>query len=593
MAGVWKKLLLLTVLLMGVFHLTIFASASDYPEHPYGSFDNFSWVFNMTDRAISLNSSLPMEETKRCFVSFYSQDNKFICCSYADFLQGTTDFSVPVSMEDIPDNFSMKIFFTDINFCPISAAAEWEIAITQPTCTGKGYTMVCSDDTSYICAVVPALGHSWGEWSTLKDAGTIEPGTCQHTCSVCQVLEYKPVYPDAEIPILRMYGDISNIEKRSEVAIQTEFSGAGIEFSNWAALKYQGHSSIVYDKKNFTIKFYQDETHSQADKYTFYDWNKESKYILKANYVDPSKCRNLVCADLWSEICMCRDGTKHIKKLFNYGAIDGMPVAVYLNDSYIGLYDMVLHKDDDLYDLDKDQLDALMIINQCTMDEALFKAPAVFSDESNWELEFCGTEDQTWAKEQLNNTIDFICTASDEDFSNNKVLKEYFNIDSAVDYMLTMYAFGLTNSYAKNLVLLSYGGDPWIFSMFDMEDAFGLYQNGTGVYDASYMLPSCTDGVWDSGTGSILWDRLLANYQSRITARYTQLRQSIFTVDYILGKVQAQLDKIPVEFFEADLSLYPDMPRLENTTQQISHYLIQRFALLDQLFLSETEEQGE
>ena len=146
-----------------------------------------------------------------------------------------------------------------------------------------------------------------------------------------------------------------------------------------------------------------------------------------------------------------------------------------------------------------------------------------------------------------------------------------------------MYSLGLTNSYAKNLVLLSYSDDPWIMSMFDMENAFGIRPDGLGFVDPSYCLPSCTEGTWDSGTGSLFWDRLLQCYEGRIRARYAQLREKLFTVPYIEKKLTALTGRIPEEYYAADRALYPEM--LSEEDGYIITYLSRRLELLDALFL--------
>ena len=583
-----KAVLIAVIFMFCLLILTVSAFALTEDELPGGSFSGLRW--NLDTSSGTLFISRTEENTPQgvslCIAAVYSENGQMQqLCTFeipSDSQQLELSFS-----KTLTDTFLLRFFFLDESLIPVVTNSDWEITVVEPGCVSKGYTVVSDGENSFFYCVVPALGHHWGEWETIDEPCGVEPGLQSRDCTVCGTKDNEPLYPETDLPILRLYGNIENIEKRVDVPVTSRFCGAGISFENYANLKYQGHSSLVYPKKNFTIKFYKDIARTQADKYQFYNWNKEAKYILRANYVDPSKARNLICADLWFDVCKCREGTKHIKKLFHYGATDGMPTGVYLNDQYIGLYDLTLHKDDDLYDLDKGQEDALMIINHSTMDESLFRAPAIFADDSDWELEFCGTEDQTWPKEKLNALIDFVINSSDEEFSDKKVLKQHLNIDSAIDYLLSMYAFGLTNSYAKNLVLLSYSQDPWIFSMFDMEDAFGLSIDGSTQLSPEYALPSYTDSVWDSGTGSLLWDRMLQCYSERIAARYTELRQSVFTEEYILDTAKARLDKIPEDFFLADRALYPEMPDLDtNTLNQISEYLSARFELLDKLFLT-------
>ena len=116
------------------------------------------------------------------------------------------------------------------------------------------------------------------------------------------------------------------------------------------------------------------------------------KYILKANYNDPSHCRNVVCADIWAEMVQSRARLpRELTVLSNYGAADGFPVSVYLNDEFHGLYTLTLHKDDDLFGMEDGKKQALLILNDASSEEAYFRAETSFGLGSPWEIEFCGT----------------------------------------------------------------------------------------------------------------------------------------------------------------------------------------------------------
>ena len=70
--------------------------------------------------------------------------------------------------------------------------------------------------------------------------------------------------PDKEtkpsVPKVYFTGDMSGMEtKKDEKIIQVEFKSDELEFSSYANIKLQGTSSLAYDKKNYTIKLYNDE----------------------------------------------------------------------------------------------------------------------------------------------------------------------------------------------------------------------------------------------------------------------------------------------------------------------------------------------
>ena len=64
---------------------------------------------------------------------------------------------------------------------------DYETSSTASSCTEEGYTIYtcerCGD--SYVDDTVPALGHSYGDWVTVKEQNCTETGSKQKTCSAC------------------------------------------------------------------------------------------------------------------------------------------------------------------------------------------------------------------------------------------------------------------------------------------------------------------------------------------------------------------------------------------------------------------------
>ena len=225
-----------------------------------------------------------------------------------------------------------------------------------------------------------------------------------------------------------------------------------------------------------------------------------------------------------------------------------------------------------------------MICNRQTADEALFRAEAAFAEDysSDWEVEFCGTEDQTWAKESFNRLIRFVKDSSDEAFREH--LDEYLDTDAAVDYLLFIYALGLEHSGAKDLVMLTYGG-PWIPAAFDMDEAFGLDPGNARYRDPEDFVPVFTGDTADSRTGSLLWDRLLACMGDRITERYRTLRESSLSEAFMIRCVRDFIAQIPESFYDYDLYLYPDRTVKDtHMDEQIEQYIAGRMQVLDRVF---------
>ena len=462
----------------------------------------------------------------------------------------------------------------------------YSVEVIPPTCTDGGYSLYTNPETGEVVMedVVPAVGHIFGSWQITEEATLLTPGSRSRICESCGETQTARAYYEGSLSVIALEGDLTGIGKKSEVPMQASLFLEEGEIESFASLKHQGHSSLQFSKKNYTLKLWKDDQLTEKNKLTLSHWNKENKYILKADYLDPTMCRNLICADVWADVAASReDLPENFTELSNYGAVDGFPALLYINGEFQGIYNMNLHKDDDLFGMEEDAYHAVMITNDSTAPEAFFKGEAAFADTSPWEVEFCGTAEETWAKDKLNELIRFVMESDDATF--RKELHKYLDVNSAVDYLLSIYALGLTNHGADELVLVCYGkNDPWICSMYDMETGFGLSSDGKTFLPAEVFLPGA-----DSATDNLLWDRLWQNFYPELCARYTELRQSVFAPEALIGRVTDFTAPIPEEAYEANDALHEDYPAAKTGLAQMADYIEKRMELTDKLFLSSEE----
>ena len=466
-----------------------------------------------------------------------------------------------------------------LSLFPAAAFAEQITTRIEPSCTEAGQILTEDPQTHTVRAeTIPPTGHSFGEW-TPADGGYEE-----RICSVCGASEHRVMMTAAEeqFPRLDLRGSMEGINKKARVTLEADFTGAGEDFQCYAVMTMQGHSTLGLDKQNYTLRFYDDQDAQEKHKLRFGDWKKEHKFILKADYLDVTQGRNLICAQLWRAVEETRENLPpQIAALPTLGTVDGFPVSVWLNDSFLGLYTLCLHKDDDLYGMHDGEQSAILICNRSVEDEAFFRAPVELDAEGvhDWEIEFSGTEDWDWARESFNSLIDFVMRSSDEEFRER--LRDYLDVDAAIDYLVFICTLGLVNSGAKDLVMLSYGG-AWIPTAFDMDEAFGMMPGGEGFYPPDSFLPQREDGVWTSGTGSLLWDRLLQNFDEEIRTRYQTLRQGVLSEENILSAVDAYIGGIPASLYLREAERYPGRPAASEMKEQIQNYLIERLPILDE-----------
>ncbi len=82
---------------------------------------------------------------------------------------------------------------------PTEHTHQYSKTVTAPTCTTDGFTTYrCQCGYSYNSNMVPALGHSWSDWETIKDATETEAGLKRRTCQVCAQPQEETIAPGTE-----------------------------------------------------------------------------------------------------------------------------------------------------------------------------------------------------------------------------------------------------------------------------------------------------------------------------------------------------------------------------------------------------------
>lgn len=97
------------------------------------------------------------------------------------------------------------------------------------------------------------------------------------------------------------------MSKDVEKVLEFEYlNGAQVE-KGFAKVSWQGDSSINYPKKNLKIKLYSDELLTKKAKIApRAGWMADSKFVLKANWVDATHSRNIVNSNIWAQLTQNR-----------------------------------------------------------------------------------------------------------------------------------------------------------------------------------------------------------------------------------------------------------------------------------------------
>ena len=214
---------------------------------------------------------------------------------------------------------------------------------------------------------------------------------------------------------------------------------------------------MEYPKKNYNIQFFKSGTDYEK-KYKVEmkeGWGKESKYTLKANYIDYTQSRNVVSARIYGDIVKSRNIDDPLNNLINGGAIDGFPIVIFENGVFQGLYTLNIPKDDWLVGMNGDDTTKEAMLMADSWSESVGLREHMNYDFSNgWELEYCSTEDNeeigtTWVVDSFNKMIDFINNNDGIDFIRG--IGKYVDVDRAIDSMLYTSMIHANDNVAKKI----------------------------------------------------------------------------------------------------------------------------------------------
>lgn len=399
----------------------------------------------------------------------------------------------------------------------------------------------------------------------------------------------EPVEDD--IPKVFFEGDITGMTKDNEKILNFAYKSKTKQFDGYVKMKWQGSSSLSFPKKNFTIKMFSDETCETKLKKTFKDWKHEgNKYVLKANYIDHTHARNIVTANLWTEIVASRSdydslpiGLRNSPK---NGAIDGFPVKLYLNGKYEGIYTWNIGKDDWMFGVDEDNVNQAVICaeknnngNLSTTDRNVlaceFRANANI-DGNDWDLEMPDVLHDN-IKTSFNNLINCVKDTDDETFK--ATIGNYLDVTSALDYYILMYFSCAVDNLAKNLIMVTYDGVKWYCSAYDLDNIWGSRGTNTFV-DGTFQ---CPEGYQD--TNSLLWQRIEKCFANELYERYQTIRKNVLTFANVIDKFERFCDLIGTELYAEDVTIYSGIPYpTQNNLKQIRSFFTPRAEYVDACF---------
>lgn len=448
-----------------------------------------------------------------------------------------------------------------------------EEMVKAPICGSSGQQLyrchTCGQEKTE--EIPSAESHVKGtEWVTTLPATELSAGKEVLYCTRCQQIAEErriPALIEAEMPVLYFEGDYTAATNdKNEVPMRAYYvDPRGTEFSSHALIKVQGATSTLFPKKNYTVKLYKDAECASKFKVDL-GWGKESKYCLKANWIDYTQARNIISCRLWGEMVDSRPESplqERLSGLPNGGAIDGFPIAIYMNGEFHGLYTLNIPKDKWMFDMGDLTTEALLSAEDWVNtnfsvlmgDFSLNKNGDYVANNGGWEIKHFGTEktdgSTDWITESFNRLILFCQENQGAAFREG--IGQHLDVDAAIDYLLLCYTVYMRDNTSKNILWATYDGNVWFPSVYDQDATFGMVWDGKHFAPATECLPYFRNNAIVTGLGDfLLWDRLWNAFPERILQRYQALRKTILTEEHIVAAFEEFRGCIPDDVYHAD-----------------------------------------
>lgn len=367
-------------------------------------------------------------------------------------------------------------------------------------------------------------------------------------------------------------------------------------FTNYITMAIQGSSSQAYPKKNYTIKLFKDSARTKKDKHRFRDWEHTNKFVLKANWVDHSHARNIVCSRLWTQIVESRPDYTELPARFRNArmGVDGFPVKVYMNGIYHGIYTWNLPKSA-LFGMDEDIPENALLEGSTTGDDhipvMLFRAD---SDTSGTWKDETHDEKPEIITTAWNSVLAFVNSSSDSAFVSN--FENYFDKLSLIDQHIFIYLACIVDNLGKNQFYYTYDAELWYGGMYDMDGTWGCPPFPSSRSDWYAYNTVFQDGYTIRNAQPLtnkLHDRLSSLFATDIRSRYASLRQGVLSESNIISEFDKFMSTIPPQLYEEDYAettaggAYTEIPLAEtNNIYQIRNFVNARCTYVDSMILT-------
>lgn len=370
-------------------------------------------------------------------------------------------------------------------------------------------------------------------------------------------------------------------------------------------LAVQGDSSRKYPKKNFKTKFFKDDKYENKLKWKpKSNWQANSKFNFKANWIDATQARNLVNAQMIEKATASTpmeklDETKALLDTQGLGQMEGFPVEVYLADGYYGLFTLNTKKDDKTFGMDSDNPKHEVI--SVELADHVFRDPKATIDEKNYLTEIHDAPSAN-VKSNFEKLVQFINQSTPDDFV--KHLGDYIDVKSCINTMLYGILSKEYDYYGKSCLLCTWNDGAYFYMVpYDLDSTWGLFWDGSRIaedgndpwFDFEGLIKDPNQNSFISNHGqNRLFERIYEHFKPEVKKQYDLLRSTVWKNSDIIQAFKYFIDEIPEAAFEHEQQKWTALPSAKITDfAQIQNFIIRRGNAMDDFmnnhFLTQTD----
>lgn len=396
---------------------------------------------------------------------------------------------------------------------------------------------------------------------------------------------------DQELPASKDEGGV-------DVVFELKINGALLKA--YGNIKVQGSSTAYWLKKNWSLSFYSDEERTNELKLKIGDSIASSKWITKADWIDPTQLRNALSYGLWESMIQSRTTFPQYEVdnawINEQNMISGTPTGaqgfpktyisqVKVNNEHYGISLFLLGHDADNFNIDKSNPKHMYLDFDARGGDDLTKTWEKFSylGIGTWVNSYHpNINDLTELEKTAIENLGKLINSSLDEFEKNFDI--HLDKTNMIDMLLLIEVIFDNDAIAQDIEIVTYNLEKWFFLPWDKDTTFGMSWDESGILKNSES--NLVINYQEESSDQKPWYKTYHAFTDEVEERYAQLRdEGVFSV-LNLSKMAADINnKISQAVWDAERERWPNRPSMDETsTAQILSWFEKRLELLDNHF---------